>query len=325
MWDTLLSGELPQLVKETRMQKKIITGDTLEKSAEFLTRNCRTLEQKRFAQLFGEGSASDVLEALLPYQNVDGGFGNGLEPDFWLPDSSPMATTIAFQIFAEIGTAPPNDMVASGLRYFETQYDPTRKGWYAVPPAVNDSPHAPWWQYDPVRPGSVIDLHWGNPSAEIIGYVYKYAHRDTRLPLEDLVSFAIEHLNDLTEFQSPHEVYCYLRLHSALPEGTRASMTGQLSTAIRELVSLDPVEWEKYVPRPVDFIQTPQSPFYASFQDGVERSLDFLVDTLSESGVWFPHWSWGPEEEVWEAASVQWAGVLTIHNLKILQNFGRIE
>ena len=53
----------------------------LAAAADFIWRNARLLERHVFSRLFLGGSAKAAVAALLPYQNPDGGFGNGLEPD----------------------------------------------------------------------------------------------------------------------------------------------------------------------------------------------------------------------------------------------------
>ncbi|MCR3905876.1 MAG: hypothetical protein NUK62_02435, partial [Tenericutes bacterium] len=50
----------------------------------------RPLEEARVKHLFFEGPANDVLKELSRFQNPDGGFGHGLEPDLWNPNSSPI-------------------------------------------------------------------------------------------------------------------------------------------------------------------------------------------------------------------------------------------
>ena len=56
---------------------------------QYITENCRLLEKKLFDYHFKGASTKDVIFALKLYQNEDGGFGQGLESDFRLPDSSP--------------------------------------------------------------------------------------------------------------------------------------------------------------------------------------------------------------------------------------------
>ena len=73
-----------------------------EKTAVFLS-TTRPLEQILFNYHFRTGSLEDVLDALAVFQNEDGGFGHGLEPDLQSPNSSVLATTVAFQILRDLG------------------------------------------------------------------------------------------------------------------------------------------------------------------------------------------------------------------------------
>lgn len=304
---------------------KTISRQVLDKSCAYLEQHCRPLEQKRFAYLFNDGSAGEVLDCLQQYQNDDGGFGNGLEPDFLLPDSSPLATTIAFQIFQKIALTELRAPVKRAVRYLEQQYNPQRQGWYTVPETVNAYPHAPWWHYDAKLGGTVIDQHWGNPSAEIIGYLYACVHGSSSLPLDELLAYAVDHLNKLDAFASEHEIFCYLRLYELLPESQRAALVPQLESAMEQLISTDPLEWSNYVAKAIDFIKTPHSPFYSLFPVETKRNLDYLVDTISDDGVWLPNWSWGQYEEAWQVAQKHWTGIVTINNLSILHQFGRVK
>jgi hypothetical protein len=75
----------------------------LEKAREFILGNARLLDRKRFAFRFEGGAAKDVVAALRPYQNVDGGFGHALEPDMRCSASQPVSTELALEILDELG------------------------------------------------------------------------------------------------------------------------------------------------------------------------------------------------------------------------------
>ena len=47
----------------------------------FIWRNARLIDRHLFAYLFRQGPKTPVITALKAYQNVDGGFGNALEPN----------------------------------------------------------------------------------------------------------------------------------------------------------------------------------------------------------------------------------------------------
>ena len=301
----------------------------------FIEAECEPLYTALFDFHFGSGSPEAVIGALSAYQNSDGGFGHGLEPDFLLPTSSPMATSIAFQLFAELGVdgrAAPE--IAAAIGYLEAHFDPARSGWYAVGPEVNRSPHAPWWHWDEAEGQTVIDRHWGNPSAELIAHLWRFqtplqppqaSHKFSSTYVRTLIRNAADRLAAMSEFPSPHEIYCYLRLYhnirSSLPD-TAAHMQPQLAAAIRSLMSTEPDQWSGYVPRPLDFIDTPASPLFEVVQPYVELQCRYLLDTLRE-GVWRPHWSWGTAyPEAWQRSRSNWTARLTINNYRLLQRFG---
>ncbi len=58
----------------------------------------RLLERKLYSYFFEKGSKEGVLKALSAYQNDDGGFGNGIEPDILCPDSSAIGAETALYI-----------------------------------------------------------------------------------------------------------------------------------------------------------------------------------------------------------------------------------
>lgn len=98
----------------------------------------------------------------------------------------------------------------------EVRFDMHRKGWYSVPSKVNKYPHAPWWEFRDDISMTVIDYSWGNPTAELIGYLYTYRKYLKQLDIYALIQNAITNLNERTEFKSEHEIYSYIRLYNAL-------------------------------------------------------------------------------------------------------------
>src|SRR4051795_8969823 len=75
----------------------------LDAAARFIWTNARLVERHRFAHLFQDGPPERVAEALRPYQNSDGGFGNALEPDLRTPTSQPIAVNSALEDLDEAG------------------------------------------------------------------------------------------------------------------------------------------------------------------------------------------------------------------------------
>ena len=296
---------------------KTITKNQIIKAGEYIKKNCRPLEKARFGYLFeGNNIPGAIVEELKKFQNPDGGFGHSLESDFLLPDSSPMATTIAFQFLEEISD-PNDEVIEKAVKYLEKCFVKDRQGWFTVPKQVNNYPHAVWWHWDGVKKQTVIDDSWGNPTAEIIGYLNKYKKFITTLDLDVLTENTISYWENRREFSSEHEVYCFIRLYNHLPLDKAKRLEKKIKEATEKLVCLDYKKWNTYVPQPLQFENFAKS--------GIEKNLDYLVTTIGENGVWSPNWIWHQYEDVWLEQKIKWEGVLTIHNLGILKRHNRIE
>ena len=83
--------------------------EAFDRARSHIADHARELDRARYGFHFEEGPASDVIAALAGYQNADGGFGNALEPDFRLPDSSPMATSHGFHVLLGVGAGAEED------------------------------------------------------------------------------------------------------------------------------------------------------------------------------------------------------------------------
>ena len=60
---------------------KLLTSDSFKKARTFVMEQGRELERRLLSYYFNDGTPTSVLDELASYQNQDGGFGNGLEPD----------------------------------------------------------------------------------------------------------------------------------------------------------------------------------------------------------------------------------------------------
>lgn len=305
---------------------KLLSRENFNRVGEHIAHNARELEKARFHYLFGNGSSKEVIDELKKFQNRDGGFGNGLESDFILPDSTPMATLIAFQILDEINDISlAADLIKGGVNYFEREFNKKRNGWYAVSAKVNNYPHAPWWHFNEAEGMTVIDKSWGNPTAEILGYLYKYRSFVNELEIDSLIKYAEDYFINKENINSEHEVYCFLSLYKNLPNENRVKIEGKLTEAIQGLVNVNTKEWDNYVPRPVNFVKDPYSKMFGIKAEDIDTNLDYLIDMLSANGYIMPNWQWGQYDESWEVAKKNWIGVLTLGTLVILNNFNRIE
>ena len=114
----------------------------------WIYRNARPLELALWQFDFENGSPERVADMLRFYQNEDGGFGNGVEPDSWNPESSPYATMIAAGMLRGIGLAEQGQPILEGIfRYLESGVHTSERGWHFGIPSNDRYPRAPWWCY----------------------------------------------------------------------------------------------------------------------------------------------------------------------------------
>ncbi|MHA1612814.1 MAG: hypothetical protein ACTSVZ_02170 [Promethearchaeota archaeon] len=318
------------------MANRQLTAAVFKRVSKFMLSQARDIERNRFQWEFLNQSPQNYLKSLSKYQNPNGGFAYGIESDFHLPLSTPMATSVGLRFLHSIRDTPDLDpeiiatknlMIENALHWLIPSFDIDHRGWKAVVPEVNDYPHAPWWNWDPVTKQTVIDNSWGNPSAELMGYFIRYRELLPEKQYQDFINttidYALRQFEEKREFKSEHEVYCYLKLFKELSQEQQNSIKPILTTAIHKLIVIDQTEWNKYVPMPLHFIQHPDENRFDISQDTIELNLNFLLDQLDSVGKIFPTWEWGGEyASFWEKAKINWTGVLTLKALQVLRNFG---
>ncbi len=283
----------------------------------YLSENCRKLDLYLYEYLFEGQEAAPFLKELSTFQNLDGGFGNAIEPDLRLPDSSPLATTIAFQYLLQVGLQADNALVRDSIKYFLDTYDKTKGGWINIPPSADSHPRAPWWSHSTEKSST----EWGNPSAEILGYLLKYAPRCDAGLLLQLSRRAVSRLNEVND-PEPHEIKCFVRLYENADTKLQKQLYPALAKNIKKVTNKNPKNWGGYVPAPLTFISSPNSPFADLFDKRILiENVKFLKGQVMNSNHWEPNWEWGQFKDDWAKAKNDWSGKITVDNLKILREF----
>ena len=304
---------------------KKLSKTLLNQLNSYMNTEARPLERSIFNYYFNDSNSDDILDSLEAFQNSDGGFGQGIEPDFKLIHSSPMATSIGLR---HLNVIDNNDraqkMIARAVEYLETAFDSNRKGWYGVPRNVNEYPHALWWEFRDDICMTVIDYSWGNPTAELIGYLYTYKEYLNNLDIYSLIKYAITNLNERTEFKSEHEIYSYIRLYNVLDKEFSSQIEDVLKLAVTQLVNTDESEWIDYVPTPLKFIEMDSKNFFGIERKFIDQNLDYLIDRLEKNGKILTTWQWDKYLEEWEISKIEWMGILTLGALLSLSKFNRI-
>ncbi|GKV54953.1 hypothetical protein NCCP2222_09000 [Sporosarcina sp. NCCP-2222] len=291
-----------------------ITKDQALQAVKFMKEKARPLEKALYEFDFEDGSPDKVLEELHAFQNEDGGFGNGLEPDFRCEASSALATTIGLHHLSHIGADDSNQMVERAVHYMLQTFDEQQMGWEIVPKEVETAPRAIWWNYGG-------DWPWGNPSADVIGLLHHYRKLVPDDLLHKLTAFAVDYVCQLTA-SDHHEIQCIVRMMDALPETEANRIAGKVNELLIANVTTNPDKWSGYCLLPLQIVTSPESPFAELFKDSIPANIEHLLSTQDEDGSWKPAWAWGQFEEEFQQAKMEWSGVLTLDHIRVLHAFG---
>ena len=305
---------------------KKLTQAAFQRAMAFVREWGRDVDRVLLAYYFEDGPADGVLAALAAYQNDDGGFGHGLEPDLRTPASSVIATTVAFQNCRSLRVPADHETVRQGMAYLLDSYDESRKVWPIVPPEVEDAPHAPWWDYAASEAGFGGFLI--NPRVEIVGYLHDYSALVPPELIETLTAEVLAHLDSLPDEMEMHDVLCFASLGqtAVLPESYRERIWARVAKAAERGVAREREQLSGYVLRPLDVAPSPDAPLAAGLADEVAMNLDYEIERQGVDGAWSPTFSWGEQyPEAWQVARREWQARITLRTLRTLRDFGRIE
>jgi hypothetical protein len=286
------------------------TQNLLTNAEEFLWKNARLLERQSFRYHFQQGTREAVLTALKAYQNPDGGFGNGLEPDKTTPYSQPIDQEFGLHVLHEIGN---EESLTEGVCRFLESITTVEGGVPFTLPSVTPYPHAFWWNTDENPPSNI------NPTASLVGLLHALHHEHAwRERATDYCWNRIEQ----GETAEVHDLMAILTFLENHPDRNRAEKAFERIAPrllSEEVVALDPSA-EGYVKKPLDWVPTPQSICRPLFSNDIfEQHLDALTTQQAEDGGWNIGW-----EPISPAIASAWRGIVTLKNLLLLRAWGRL-
>lgn len=296
-----------------------LSPDRFARARTCLLTQARPLEREMFLHEFEGVGCDRALYELSRFQNPDGGFGNSLEPDFRLPDSSTLATSIGLQHLWRLQDGNGRNLVEGALHYLEGTLDRSSLAWEPVPPSIDRCVRAPWWDY-----GDWHDNRM-NPTAEIIGYLWSFPGAVDASLRDELTDMALTRLAEHQDTLEMHDLMCYLRLAERLPASVAGEFYVRLDRHVEENVSESADEWAAYKLTPLQVAPSRRAHYYPRFRNAVEENLAFLLRTQGADGAWEPTWEWGRSPDAWAAAKGEWKGVLTLDALRSLSAFDRLE
>lgn len=306
---------------------KLLSRAAFERAARFMHEQARPLEKALYQYHFERGSRTNALAALVPYQNPDGGFGHGLEPDIRTPASSVIATITAFDILRRIRADEDTPGLPAALAYLVGAYDVERERWPIIPPEVEDAPHAPWWGYEDSEEN--FRHFWANPRASVVAYLQQFRRLSPSPFTEGARQAVIDDLMRYSQRMEMHDLMCFIDLLETdeLPREDYESILDKLRRALPHSAELDVGQWDGYGLQPIQAVYYPGSPL-ASVIDPeiIDANLDFLIERQQPDGSWAPNWSWDfIDAQAWATAEKEWRGILTLRTLKTLRAYDRLE
>ncbi len=146
--------------------KKINLKNQLKTIKGFIFQNGRLLERKLFSCFFENGNIDDVIKALAAYQNIDGGFGNGIEPDLLCPNSSAIGAETAMFVL-DLLDFTDNEITERLANWIIEEQN--EEGYITHPPKnMHKYPFQEWWD----RPDNLRIL-------AISGFLQKWGYKDS--------------------------------------------------------------------------------------------------------------------------------------------------
>jgi hypothetical protein len=285
----------------------------LKHAKQFIYKNARLLDRKRFEYHFEDGPKESVIEALRAYQNPDGGFGNALEPDIRCPQSQPVATEMALAIMEEVDGF--DSIILEGIGTYLRKITLKDGGIPFVLRSVIDYPHAPWWAAEEDDRPSI------NPTGNLMGLLYKQKVQ-AEIVEEEWFQRNVRYIWRYFEREKPsgyHDAVQWISFLQNTPEDERANeywpiVDRWLSNPFT--IERDP-QAEGYVHKVLDW--APATDSYARrfiSEADLQKHLQALIHGQQEDGGWainFPAVSPAGEQE--------WRGFITVERLKTLKSY----
>ena len=283
----------------------------------FILQNARPLELSLYKYFFESGSNQAVIDELSKFQNPDGGFGHALEPDFFNPNSSPIATNDAIITLFRISALDRDSAIVKGIvKYLDSHdsFNEDKKRWLFAIDSNKDYPHAIWWE----KKGDGISKF--NPSVSLAAFMVCYVNRTSLY--EEIIKDAVTYLKSGEEI-SGDDVNCYLLAYELLTSNSISDIVDLnifkdlLCNAIENCICKDISKYGvEYVPMPSVIFTGRYTEFITSeIKPLIEAEKDILGKKQREDGGFDITWKWYTPYPDFEQARAWWRPRITLEKL----------
>ena len=290
----------------------------IDSAKQFILQNARPVDLAVYRYYFENQSNRTVIAELSKYQNKDGGFGNGLEPDFVNPASSPIATNDAIiTLYRTKALEKGSQMVKEIVKYLKSHdsFDEDKKRWLFAIDSNKNYPHAIWWEKNE---GDGISGF--NPTMSLAAFMVCYG--DGVSVYKDIIKEGMEHLQENEDINGD-ELKCYLLAYELLTQNNVFGIIDlkHLETLIRDkmgdIVSKD---IDKYG---VEYVTAPSDIFSGIYPEFITPEIRSLMDAekavlhnlQKEDGGFDITWQWYTQYPEFEQARNNWRPRVTTEKL----------
>ncbi len=311
---------------------KKLSKEVYNQIRSWIYRNARHIELTRWQYHFEGGSCNTVIEALSFYQNEDGGFGNGLEPDCLNPHSHPVATDMAYGVLKSLKCDnKDNPMIQGIMKFIENTDYFTEHGWYWSIPSNNNYPCEPYYQY-PNAPWFPCDWPPENYiHSAMFGFVLKYFDKEHEIYKKTLrvIEYRVSQMHKYANFcaitneciQETLEANDWVGLIEVIDE-YKLKSTDECQRLAAEFLKIVDVSALESVRKEI--------------RERIEKKaisedeLDAKIDNLSLGRLWNKEglWSEKPEDKKYEVSSISallWPILDVMDDMLILKEHDRLE
>lgn len=280
----------------------------------------RDIDIALYEYYFKKSHPSKVINELIKYSNLDGGFGKGLELDFMYQGSTPLSTAIALDIFRRLNIFSNNHLTLEALEYLSSVKNYS-DSWVCITSEVNNFPRASWWEYKPI----LKETYTLNPTAEIIGYFYLFGGGVYRNTVHQMLERCYSYLLHPENGNEMHELICLMRMVRMLPPSTASKFTRFLRPRLNNALCFDTKKYDTYVFTPLHVFESPSDPMYEIFRNQIEENLDYIIESQNPDGSWNVPWHWERDEHVFDKQFPLIAAHITLENIIRLKAFSRLS
>jgi len=293
----------------------------LDRARHFVAAKGRLLDAVLMQYALGEGAGTDALVALAPYQNDDGGFGHGLEPDLRTPASTAIATSTALQILRRIRAPADHPLIEDVVAYLVATVDRDLGVWPIIGPEVDEAPHAPWWHYGPDLAAAWNGFRF-NPTADLLAGLIDYR---TLVPADLLAGLEARMLataQATDKLDGAYDLMAAWRLAETpgLSAPLKDALTRLLEASLAAIAPDDPhVNFLELAPPAT-------GPLAALSAQRFAEAVETAIAAQRPDGNWAPFWEWKDVSAAgWFAAEADWNSLLTRHTIEVLAAHDLIE